>query len=93
MVKKKTSPKKITPSFKYEVEMRFNAEVFTAKSNDLSEAIMSLKPERLLTEVFIKIYKDKELISERRIDRTRGRRIFGNPESLEIFLMSLILTN
>ena len=79
-----------TPKFKYHLEMIFNNETFHTDTNDIAESILSFKPRQLLTEMFINITRDGAT-SQRRLNRMRGRRIFSNPESLEIFLMSVFV--
>jgi hypothetical protein len=93
---KKTKIKKVKKVVKklqevklYKVEMIFNGETFLVKTNDLKEAIMSLKPEALQTELYITIQKG-ELEMTRKLTLVQGRKLFNDEMTLDIFITNLL---
>ena len=74
---------------KYELIMQFNGETFTTKTNDIKEAILSLKPEILYTEIYITVTKG-ELVMERFLNLKRGRNLFINEDFINVFIINLL---
>lgn len=89
--KQKTPKKRITKPKLYTLEMVFNGERFKKNTNNLDEAIVSMKPETLYTEVYVTASKGKEL-SERRLNLVQGKRLFLIEDFREIFINNLLLT-
>jgi hypothetical protein len=72
----------------------FNGEIYKKRSKDIRNAILSLKPETLYTEVYFTVStgsgKNKD-ISERRLNLTQAKRIFSDETALDIFINNLLL--
>jgi hypothetical protein len=88
----KTKPKTTTKAKpkKYSLKMTFNGEEFNTKTNDLDDAILSLKPELLHTEVYVTATKGKEE-SERRLSLTQAKRVFRDDLVRQVFIHNLLL--
>ena len=75
---------------KYVLEMIFNGETFTVKTDNVDEAIINLKPEQLLTELYIKL-TNGEMVVERRMNLVEGRKLFINEVTREVMVNNLLL--
>lgn len=75
---------------KYTITANFNGKTFNTETDDVSKAIDELKPEQLLTEMYITV-RGNELVSDRRLNLIQGRKLFANPEYKEIFINNLLL--
>ncbi len=76
---------------KYSIEMFFNGLEFKAESDSLEDAVLSLKPEQLHTEVFINA-TDGKTTSERRWKLIDAKRVFSDKDVRHIFVNNLLLT-
>ena len=78
---------------KYNLTLQFNGEVFKKRTENISEAILSLKPESLVTEIYLTVIpvgsKEK---TERRLNLLQGKRLFNNEDFLAVFIHNLLLS-
>lgn len=87
--KNKKPVAKRTPK-KYKLEMFFNDAKFTKQTDDIDSSILSLKPDELLTEMYVALTKDK-LTVEKRLDLNQGRKLFQDDEFRMIFINNLTI--
>ncbi len=91
--KKATAPKKEVKdspeSFTYHVSVELNEKKFDIDTNDLKEAVMSVKPELLKTSVIFKFTKDGGRTIERFVYCPRAKILFTNPLTLDAFIRSI----
>ena len=73
----------------YQVEIKMNGKVFKKKGSDISEVIMGLKPEFVLTQSFITV-KYKKRTFERMLTLHQGRKLFNDGTYREMFINNLI---
>lgn len=85
-VKKVGAP---TPKFDYTVVIAINDETFKIKTNDIAEAIQSVKPEFLRTKTVVKVTKGKKTL-DRLLYLQQGKMLFNNRITLESFVKNLI---
>ena len=76
---------------KYSLKMKFNGEEFSTTADNLEEAVLSLKPKQLHTEVFVTASKGDE-VSERRWKLIEAKRIFSDADVRQVFVNNLLLT-
>lgn len=76
----------------YNLTLQFNGEVFKKRStvDSLKQAILSLKPEVLHTEMYVTL-KDKNDVRERKLTLRQGKSLFNSEDFLDIFIMNLLL--
>lgn len=74
----------------YHLTLNFNGETFTKRPKDIKKAILSLKPEMLLTEMYVTL-KNKKDIRERKLTLIQGRKLFNNEDFLDIFINNLLI--
>lgn len=74
----------------YSLIMSFNGETFTKKTKDVRNAILSLKPEVLLTEMYVTL-KNKDDVRERKLNLVQGKKLFNNSDFLDVFIINLLL--
>ena len=82
--KTKTKPKK------FSVTMQINGKVLTEKSDSLEDAILAMKPDVLLTEVYVTAKKGKEM-SERRLGLNEAKKMFLDDVARQVFIQNLLL--
>lgn len=80
----------ITKTKKYSLELAFNGEVYKTTTNDLEEALLEMKPDQLLTEIYVTARKRKE-VAERRLSLQQGKRIFLDDMTRQVFVQNLLL--
>lgn len=76
---------------KYKLVALINGETVTKLCDDLNEAVASLKPEWLHTEVYITVTRGKKR-AERRLTLINARRVFNDDAAREVFINNLLLT-
>lgn len=74
----------------YQLIMHFNGETFQCWTNNLQISILSFKPVEVHTEGYIKIIKGTNFY-ERRLPLVNMRKLFNDPQTLEIMLANLYL--
>jgi hypothetical protein len=74
----------------YNLKMTLNGETHEVTTDNLREAILSLKPEVLFTEVYMTITKG-DFTRDRRLSLKQGKQLFASDTALEIFLINLFL--
>jgi hypothetical protein len=74
----------------YNLKMTLNGETHEVSTDNLREAILSLKPEVLFTEVYMTITKG-DFTRDRRLSLKQGKQLFASDTALEIFLINLFL--
>lgn len=80
----------ITKTKKYSLELAFNGEVYKTTTDDLEEALLEMKPDQLLTEIYVTARKRKE-VAERRLSLQQGKRIFLDDMTRQVFVQNLLL--
>lgn len=85
----KTAPKK---KKEYLLEAMFNDEAFSVETDNVDEALVALKPDLLLTEVYVKLTKG-EAVCERRLSLNEARRVFSNEANREVLVSNLLIVN
>lgn len=71
--------------------MSVNGVTVSKRTNDLNEAIKSLKPAMCHTEAYLTARKGN-IYTERRINLTQLRRVFSDDDVREVFVNNLLLT-
>lgn len=74
----------------YNLKMTLNGETHEVSTDNLREAILSLKPEVLFTEVYMTITKG-DFTRDRHLSLKQGKQLFASDTALEIFLINLFL--
>ena len=74
----------------YSVKFLFNGESYLKRTNDIEEAILSVQPPVLLTEMYV-IVKKGDVTMERRLNLTQGKNLFRNDVFREVFINNLLL--
>lgn len=77
---------------KYTITLLLNGETHKKRSENIKDAILSLKPEVLYTEVYVIVNKvgGKEKI-ERTLNLVQGKKLFNNEDFLDAFINNLLL--
>lgn len=69
-----------------------NGETIKKRTENIKDAILSLKPEVLVTEVYVNVQKvgskDK---TERKLNLIQGKKLFRDENFLDVFIMNLLL--
>ena len=74
----------------YIIEIILNGKTFTKRTKDLAKAILSLKPELVLTESYIRVKKNK-FVSERKLTAKQTRFLFNDEDYRNIFINNLLV--
>jgi len=74
----------------YTLTAVFNGITKEVEDTDIVEAIERIRPEHLLTEMYLTINKDGQE-TERRLNLVQGRKLFANPDFKQIFINNLLL--
>lgn len=70
--------------------LKFNGETFKKRPKDLREAILSVKPDVLHTEIYVTLKRGND-VRERKLGLREGKRLFTSVDYLDVFLMNLTL--
>lgn len=93
MVKEKkptaTKTKIVKEKLRYNLTIKLNDQVFTCKTNDIAQALMSFKPSVVKTKMYVKV-EDGKKSCERQVFVFRAKQIFRNKLSMDIFIRTLI---
>lgn len=77
---------------KYNLTLLMNGETIKKRTENIKDAILSLKPEVLVTEVYVNVQKvgskDK---TERKLNLIQGKKLFRDENFLDVFIMNLLL--
>jgi len=84
-----TQKPKVKPK-KYSVTMQLNGIVLTEKADTVDEALLALKPDTLLTEVYVTATDGKE-VAERRLSLQMAKRVFTDDTTRQVFAQNLLL--
>ena len=75
----------------YNLTLKFNGETFNKRpKEDIRQAILSVKPSVLLTEMYVTLKKGSD-VRERKLNLVQGRKLFNNEDFLDIFIINLLL--
>lgn len=74
----------------YNLTMNFNGETFNKRPKDIRDAIMSIKPAYLFTDVYVTL-KDKMDVRERKLNLTQGKKLFNDENFLTVFINNLLI--
>jgi hypothetical protein len=77
---------------KYNLTLLLNGETKKKRTENIKDAILSLKPEVLYTEVYVIVSKvgSKDKI-ERNLNLIQGKKLFNNEDFLDVFILNLLL--
>lgn len=77
---------------KYNLTLLLNGETHKKRTDNIKDAILSLKPEVLYTEMYVIVQKvgSKDKI-ERRLSLIEGKKLFINEDFLDVFIINLLL--
>lgn len=73
--------------------LNFNGEQYEKRpksEDDVKEAILSVKPETMLTEMYITFKRGTD-VRERKLPLHEARQLFINEQFLEVFVLNLII--
>lgn len=70
--------------------MLFNGKVYKKAGDDLSEIILSMKPELMLTDAYLTL-KYKKHIIERKLSKIQSHKLFNDEEFREVFINNLMI--
>jgi len=73
--------------------LKFNGKEYKKRpktEDDIKEAILSVKPETMLTEMYITFKRGSD-VRERRLTLHQARQLFINDQYLDILVMNLII--
>lgn len=77
---------------KYTITLLLNGETKQKRSEDIKDAILSLKPEVLYTEMYVTVNKvGSKNKTERRLSLIQGKKLFNNEDFLDVFISNLLL--
>lgn len=78
---------------KYNLTLIFNEQTFKKRTPNIKEAILSLTPDTVYTELYLIVSpigsKDK---TERHLNLPKAKKLFRDEEYLDIFINNLLLT-
>lgn len=74
----------------YNLTLKFNGETFNKRPKDIKQAILSLKPDVLHTEMYVVLKKGSD-IRERKLNLRQGKSLFNSEDFLDIFVMNLLV--
>jgi hypothetical protein len=78
----------------YRVTIQMNGEEFNKRGEDVKEAILSVKPEQLHTDMYITVSTgsgENKTTAERSLSLLQGKRLFVSEDALEVFINNLML--
>lgn len=73
--------------------LKFNGETYEKRpksEDDVKKAILSVKPEMMLTEMYITFKRGTDM-RERRLPLHDARQLFNNEQYLEVFVINLTM--
>lgn len=79
-----------TPKKKYEVVFKFNGESVKTEADDMNDAILTVKPTQLHTEMYVTVKNGEQLV-ERRVLLIPARKIFQDAFHRQVFINNLLL--
>lgn len=69
-----------------------NGETIKKRTENIKDAILSLKPEVLVTEIYVNVQKvGSKDITERKLNLVQGKKLFRDENFLDVFIMNLLL--
>jgi hypothetical protein len=74
----------------YNLTLVFNGQTFMKRPKDVRKAILSLKPDVLLTEMYVTLKKGQD-VRERRLNLIQGKKLFNDENFLDVFMINLLL--
>lgn len=75
----------------YTIELLCNGETTKTTCSDIEKGILSLKPVFVHTDSYMTIYKNGEIIAERRLPLIKARMLFANEDFRAVFINNLLL--
>lgn len=77
---------------KYNLTLLMNGETIKKRTENIKEAILSLKPEVLVTEIYVIVQKvGSKDTTERKLNLIQGKKLFRDENFLDVFIMNLLL--
>lgn len=79
---------------KYNLKLIFNEQTFNKRTSDIKEAILSVTPDQVYTELYLIVSPvgSKDL-TERHLNLPNAKKLFRDEVYLDIFINNLLLTN
>lgn len=74
----------------FSVTAIINGETYSKKTNDVQETLLSLKPDLVLTEMYVTVKKG-EAIAERRLTAKQARHFFNDDIFRMVFMNNLLI--
>lgn len=69
-----------------------NGETIKKRTENIKDAILSLKPEVLVTEIYVIVQKvGSKDTTERKLNLIQGKKLFRDENFLDVFIMNLLL--
>jgi hypothetical protein len=78
------------PSKTFSVIAIINGETYNKRTDDVQETLLSLKPELVLTEMYVKVKKGKA-IAERKLTAKQARFLFNDEVFRAVFMNNLLI--
>lgn len=78
-----------TPKKEYLLWLKFNDQEFTIETDDIKEALLSIKPAVLKTRILLKIQKGTQ-VCDKILSGMQAKQIFRNKLAMTVFLNRLI---
>ena len=75
----------------YSLTFIINGETINKRNADIDLAIMAVKPELVLTEMYVTAKRDKSM-TERKLTMVQARKIFNDAMAREVFINNLQLS-
>lgn len=76
--------------FKYRLEIKINGNEIKCLTNHLKDSILEMKPSEILTEAYITVKKDEDIIV-RKLNLIQARKLFNDEIYLDIFINNLLV--
>lgn len=77
---------------KYNLTLLMNGETIKKRTENIKDAILSLKPEVLVTEIYVIVQKvGSKDTTERKLNLIQGKKLFRDENFLDVFIMNLLL--
>lgn len=75
----------------YSIQFLFNGLKLNKRNKSINDAILSVKPDVLLTEFYIRVRKGKDNERFMRLSLRDGKKLFNNDVYREIFINNLMI--
>ena len=73
---------------KYALKVVINGEHYLKRTNDVEKSLVELKPEFVLTEMYVTV-KQKDALTERRLTTPQAKKFYQDPTFRQVFINNL----